>query len=287
MNRPTSNILKHSQLLVDGVSTHVVEAGNKDKQSILFLHGYPQTWMEFQQVMLLLQQDYHLLAIDLPGIGQTGAIASETKLSIAKFIRNLLDVLGLDNVVLAGHDVGGMVCYAFVRHFPEYLSKAVIMCTAVPGVAPWDQVKQNPFIWHFAFFSVPELPEQLISGKEHLLFDYFYNTLAARKEAIAADSRMLYVGAYSTQMALNTSLGWYRAFAEDEKQTVRNMISDVPVLYLKGAREQGNIADYLQGFQVSGLTQVKAERIADSGHFAPEENPVAVARAIDDFIRNG
>src|SRR3546814_5313599 len=90
--------------------------------------------MEFEQLMELLQNDYHMVAIDLPGIGQTESIASTTKLSIAKFIKNLLDVLGLKNIVLVGHDVGGMVCYAFIKHFSEYLSKAVIMCTAVPGV---------------------------------------------------------------------------------------------------------------------------------------------------------
>ncbi|TCK85145.1 alpha/beta fold hydrolase [Albibacterium bauzanense] len=278
---------KHSQVLVNGISTHVVEAGDKSKQTILCLHGYPETWMEFEQLMRLLQDDYHIMAIDLPGIGQTESIASTTKLSIAKFIKNLLDVLGLKNIVLVGHDVGGMVCYAFIKHFFEYLSKAVIMCTAVPGVAPWEQVKRNPFIWHFAFFSVPELPEQLISGKLNLLFDYFYNSIAAKKDAIAPDRREKYVQAYNSKEALSTSLGWYRSFAEDEKERNLNIISDVPLLYLKGAEEQGNIEDYVQGFQLSGLTQVKAKKIVDSGHFAPEENSDAVASLIDDFVRNG
>jgi len=286
MNTSTYNFT-HSQVLVNGVWVHVVESGDKSRQTILFLHGYPQTWMEFEQLMGLLQADYHVMAIDLPGIGQSGSIPAGTKRAIAKFIRDLLDVLGLAHVVLVGHDVGGMVCYAFIRDFPEYLVKAVIMCTAVPGVAPWEQVKQNPFIWHFAFFSVRELPEQLIDGKLNLLFDYFYDTISAKKEAIIPEKRKQYVLAYSSATGLSTSLGWYRSFAEDEKEMNWSRICEVPLLYLKGAAERGEITDYVQGFQLGGIRWLKAAKIADSGHFAPEENPEAVAALIDDFLRNG
>jgi hypothetical protein len=33
-------------------------------------------------------------------------------------------------------------------------------------VAPWEEVKRNPYIWHFAFFAIPELPEKAFSGKQ-------------------------------------------------------------------------------------------------------------------------
>lgn len=167
----------------------------------------------------------------------------------------------------------------------EYLLKAVIMCTAIPGVSPWEEVKRNPHIWHFAFFSVPGLPEQLISRKQRILFDYFYDTISADGHAINVEKRERYTAAYSSSEALRTSLEWYRSFPEDEAGNARNIACNTPVLYLRGTKEPGNIDDYTDGLKRSGLLNIRSKLIADSGHFAPEEQPEAVAKAIDDFIR--
>ncbi|HEY9256943.1 alpha/beta hydrolase [Chitinophaga sp.] len=285
MSNSVSKKFKHNQIMVNGISTHLIEIGNKDKQPVLFLHGYPENWMEFEQVMILLQEEYYLLAIDLPGIGKTEEITATDKRTIADFVKALIEILALKDVVLVGHDVGGMISYAFIRHFSRYLSKAVIICTAIPGVAPWEDVKRNPYIWHFAFFAVPELPEKLIQGKQNLLFDYFYNTISANKDAISTDKRKRYSAAYSSPVALSTSLGWYRSFYQDEKENAKNTTVEIPVLYLKGAKDSGNIDDYMEGFKASGLTNIRGVKIAESGHFAPEEQPETVSKAIAGFIK--
>jgi pimeloyl-ACP methyl ester carboxylesterase len=41
--------------------------------------------------------------------------------------------LELQNVTLVGHDVGGMVVYAYLHTYPDELRRAVIMNVAVPG----------------------------------------------------------------------------------------------------------------------------------------------------------
>jgi pimeloyl-ACP methyl ester carboxylesterase len=279
------NAFKHQQVIINGISTHLVETGNKDKQTILFLHGYPENWMMFEPVMTFLKDEYHLLAIDLPGVGKSESIASSDKLTIANFINDIIQYLNLKKIILVGHDVGGMITYSFIKHFHEGLSKAVIMSTAVPGVDPWEEVKRNPYIWHFAFFSVPALPESLISGRQHLLFDYFFNTVTANKDAISNIKRNEYVKAYESPISLKTSFDWYRTFSQDEKENSQHTSIDIPVLYLKGEKDYGNIADYLEGFKKSGLDTIKGGLIPNSGHFAPEEQPDEVAKAIDDFIK--
>ena len=65
----------------------------------------------------------------------------------------------MTDVTLAGHDAGGQIVYAYLHAYPEDLARAVIMNVAIPGLDPWDEVKRNPHIWHFAFHAVPELPE--------------------------------------------------------------------------------------------------------------------------------
>lgn len=273
------------KVTVNGIATHIVEIGDKGKLPVLLLHGYPENSGEFETVMDLLKNDYYLVAVDLPGIGGTENIASGEKYAIAAFVRVLIETLDLKDPTLVGHDIGGMVTYAFLKHFPEYLLKAVIMCTAIPGVSPWEEVKRNPHIWHFAFFSVPELPEQLISRKQRILFDYFYDTISADGHAINVEKRERYTAAYSSSEALRTSLEWYRSFSEDEAENAKNIACNTPVLYLRGNKEPGNIDDYTDGLKRSGLLNIRSKLIADSGHFAPEEQPEAVAKAIDDFIK--
>lgn len=65
------SIFRHDQLCVDGISLHVVEAGNPSARPIVFLHGWPQSWIEWQEVMTLAAGEFRAIAIDLPGIGES------------------------------------------------------------------------------------------------------------------------------------------------------------------------------------------------------------------------
>ena len=280
-----NKLFEHRQVNVNGISTHVIEAGNKEKQPVLFLHGYPENWKEYEKVMTYLKDEYYVLAMDLPGIGTSEPLDKFDKLSIADFIKSLLETLNLENVVLVGHDVGGMIVYPFMKHFSHLLSRAVIICTAIPGVSPWEEVKRNPYIWHFAFYSVPDLPELLIEGKHSVLFEYFYNAISYNKSAINQENKKVYIEAYNSKHSLKTGLGWYRVFFIDEKENLQNIPTDIPVLYLKGAKDFGDIAAYIQGFKESGINNVVGKTVPDSAHFAPEENPGFVAQAIDEFVR--
>lgn len=272
------------ELSVNGITVHGMEAGDKNNRAILFLHGYPQTWLAFKELMTLLQQEYYVLAIDLPGIGGSGEISGTDKKTIAAFVRDLLLQLRLKDPVVAGHDVGGMVAFSLLKFFPGVVSKAIIMNTAIPGVEPWEAVKRNPYIWHFAFYAVPGLPELLIDGKQRALFDYFYDTLAADKKGIPEENRRLYAAAYAKNGALRTSLGWYRSFPQDEKDNAPVQPAGIPVLYLRGEKDPGKIDAYLSGLQKNGLSAITGKLVAGSGHFSPEEAPAEVAKYIREFI---
>lgn len=275
-------VFKDHQVLVNSVSTHVIEAGSG--KPIVFLHGYPQSCAAFEPVMNLLANSFHVLAPDLPGIGKSGRIPGADKRSIAEFLDAFLQQMGLRDVVLAGHDIGGMIAYSFLRHFPARVSQAVIMDTAVPGIAPWEDVKRNPFIWHFAFFAVPSLPEALIEGKQKELFNYFYDTLAANPAAIPQETRNKYVSAYKEPDALHTSLEWYRAFPQDEKDNADKSPINTPVMYVRGEKEPGKTDAYINGFKDAGLRNVTGKVIPGSGHFSSEEQPESLANAIAEFV---
>jgi pimeloyl-ACP methyl ester carboxylesterase len=280
----------HRQVQVEGLSIHVAEAGTRGHPAVLFLHGWPQCWAAFARVMDTLRDEAHVLALDLPGIGgSTPPPPANDKRTLARYVRGVIAALALTDVTLAGHDAGGQIVYAYLHAYPEELARAVIMNVAVPGLDPWDEVKRNPHIWHFAFHAVPELPEVLVAGHEARYFDFFYGAIAARPEAITPAARAVYAEAYARPEALRTGFEWYRAFAQDEKDNAaaKGQPIDTPVLYLRGDHDSGDLEDYLQGLRDGGLREVQGRRIADCGHFAPDEQPEAVGAALREFVAPG
>jgi pimeloyl-ACP methyl ester carboxylesterase len=280
--------LRHRYVIVDGLLIHVVEAGSKTAPAILFLHGWPESWKAFKSVLHELSACAHVIAIDLPGIGDSiTAPRSYDKRSLAEHICHLLEVLKLDDVTLVGQDIGGQIVYAALHQASPRISRAVIASVAIPGLDPWEEVLANPYIWHFAFHSVPQLPEHLVSGGIAEYFDYFYNELAADPQRIDDDLRQSFVAAYAGPKALHTGFEWYRAFTRDARDNQRltcNAVS-TPVLYLRGSEDQGQKLDcYLNGLRSGGLLEVSGKEIPESGHFIAIEQPVAFARAIHEFV---
>lgn len=279
---------RHRQVPAEGVSIHVVEAGTSGAPVVMFVHGWPESSAAFERVMRLLRDRAHVFALDLPGIGgSTAAPRTGDKRTLARYVRGVIGALALERVTLVGHDVGGQIVYAFLHAFPTDLQRAVIMNVAVPGVAPWTEIKRNPAIWHFAFHTIPDLPETLVSGRQATYFAYFFDRLSASPAGVSAGARETYAAAYSRPEALRAGFDWYRAFPEDERNNiaVERQTVDTPVLYLRGSRDPGLGLDrYLEGLRHGGLRDVQGAEIADSGHFAPDEQPEAVAAALARFL---
>jgi pimeloyl-ACP methyl ester carboxylesterase len=238
--------------------------------------------------MRLLGDRAHVFAMDLPGIGGSSPPPpSGDKRTLARHVRDVIAALRLERVTLVGHDVGGQVVYAFLHAFPSELQRAVIMNVAVPGVAPWTEIKNNPAIWHFAFHAIPDLPEALVSGRQATYFSYFYDRLSASLGGVSASARATYVEAYARPEALRAGFDWYRAFPEDERNNiaVERQTVDTPVLYLRGTKDPGLGLDrYVEGLRHGGLRDVQGAEIAECGHFAPDEQPAAVARSLEHFL---
>jgi pimeloyl-ACP methyl ester carboxylesterase len=280
--------LRHRQVAVEDVSIHVVEAGDPALDSILCLHGWPQSWASFEGIMQRLSAFAHVVAIDLPGVGASeGSPAANDKRTLARYVASTITALGLRKVTLVGHDAGGQIVYAFLREHPQHIERAVIMNVAVPGVDPWSDVVRTPGLWHFAFHAVPKLPELMIAGHQTEYFAFFYDALAG-PVGISATQRQTYVQAYARASALHTGLEWYRAFAQDERdnRAVHGQAVHMPVLYVRGDKERGDMATYVQGLRASGLRDVREARIPNSGHFAPDEQPAACAAALRAFVES-
>ena len=146
-------VISHGMADVEpGVRIHYVLAGDGPR-TIVLLHGFPETWRQWQPVIpLLVGAGFRVVAADYRGAGDSWHPAGGyDKFTMAQDIHTLVqDKLGIgEPVVMVGHDVGLWIGYAYARRYPDDVSHLAIMEAPVPGTAVFDQLR--PRLWHFAF----------------------------------------------------------------------------------------------------------------------------------------
>lgn len=267
-----------------GMKLAVSMAGDPDRPALVLLHGWPHSRKIYDGVIEQLGTRYFTLAFDLPEIGESrGTPPSAEKRVLADVVTSAAEALGAKSIVVAGFDVGGMIAFAAARHHGDRIVGAVPMNTVIPGLHPWTNVIANPDIWHFAFHSVPDLPELLVTGHQRAYFDFFFDLLAGRAGAVTNEMRETFTAAYSRPEALKAGFDWYRAFKEDAKVNAVPARIDVPILYIRGDADFGSIDDYLEGLRQSGANNLQGHMIAHCGEFLPIEAPEAFIKALAEF----
>ena len=119
--------IAHRFIDVRGLRVHVAEAGSGPL--VLLLHGFPECWYSFRhQLVALAAAGYHVVAPDLRGYGRTASpsdVEDYTLLHLVGDVIGLLDELGEQRAVVAGHDWGAMVAWHTALLRPERV-RAVI-----------------------------------------------------------------------------------------------------------------------------------------------------------------
>ena len=95
---------------------------------ILLIHGLgssAQTWANVPE--LLNTAGHHVIAIDLPGHGDSSKLPGDYSLgAMANSIRDLLDHLRIDRAHFVGHSLGGGITMQFAYQFPERVDRIVL-----------------------------------------------------------------------------------------------------------------------------------------------------------------
>ena len=169
--------LNSATVEVGGATLHYVRGGSGP--TVVLLHGFPQDWYEWHDVMPHLAKNFTVIAVDLPGIGgSTATDESYDSASVAEKIFQLTQELGIEQMYLAGHDIGGLVSYAFARLHPETLRGLMILDVPVIGIPPEPEARKSLF--HIELHQMPDIPERLIAGREAAYFRWFFDSGTGR-----------------------------------------------------------------------------------------------------------
>jgi len=198
------------------LTIHFVTGG--DGPPVVLLHGFAQTWRAWRAVMPALAEHYRVIVPDLRGIGgSTVTFGGFDKRTMAGDVAALLGALDIPSASVVGHDIGGMVAYAFAKSYPDHISKLGIAAVLLPEQTWYQWPLLDPRTpWWFRFHALPLVPERLISASLTFYLDWFFDFHDPGQNydasGITAADRKAYAEAYSAPGALSAALGWFRAF---------------------------------------------------------------------------
>jgi len=115
-------------ITVNGLRLHYLDWGSPDKQAFIMLHGIGRVAHSFDHIAPKFNQDYHVMAIDMRGHGDS-AWSPEGAYLVQDYANDLeafVTQLNLRNVILLGNSTGGRVVQVYAGMHPERVAKLVV-----------------------------------------------------------------------------------------------------------------------------------------------------------------
>ena len=105
--------ITHRTVETNGIRMHVAEQGAGPL--VVLCHGFPESWYSWRhQLAALAEAGFHAVAPDMRGYGQTDAPAEIDRYTLLHLVGDmigLLDAIGAESAVIAGHDWGAPVAW--------------------------------------------------------------------------------------------------------------------------------------------------------------------------------
>ncbi|MCO1658527.1 alpha/beta fold hydrolase [Pseudonocardia humida] len=258
--------------------------------AVVVLHGWPGDRTEFRDVARLLPTA-DVIAPDLRGFGTSDKHPVDPSVyysadAQACSVIGLVEQLGLDRPVLAGHDIGSRIAQAVARQRPD-LVRALVLTPPLPGIG--DRILapsvQEEF-WYLAFHRLP-LADWLVDGRPDAVRRYlrhFWTRWSGPGFTVPDDHLDHLVARYAEPGAFTASIGWYRVGSGGLARVVAERAPEaaeriaVPTTVLWPSHDPlfpREWSDRLDEF----FADVRVEHV-DGGHFLPLERPREFAAAL-------
>ncbi|MFM2421751.1 MAG: hypothetical protein RL291_281 [Pseudomonadota bacterium] len=265
---------------------------------LLLLHGYPETHAMWHDLAPELAKTHTVVVADLRGYGRSfvpvpspkGAALS--KRDMANDMVGVMSALGFAKFDVIGHDRGARVAYRMALDHPERLSRLMLL-DIITSYDIWTtlDIENAMRMWHWTFLAQPRpFPERWISSdSKGWVVERFKRGGSAIPPWLSEVALNDYREMFADPARLSATCDDYRAGAgidveHDAEDLAKGRKIRCPVRLLWGAR--GNLSDQkdplaLWAKWVSGPLSGKP---IDSGHFIPEENPIALLPEIRMFL---
>ncbi|MGN9836678.1 haloalkane dehalogenase [Nonomuraea sp. H19] len=254
----------------------------------VFLHGNPASSHTWRKVLPgVAGPGRRLLAPDLIGMGRSGRPDVPYRIADhARYLDAWFDALGLDGVVLVGHDWGGALAFDWAARHPERVRGVAFFETIVRTLS-WDELGEGPRARAEAIRG-PE-GKSLVLDQNFLVKTAFTGGVLT---ALSEPEMEPYLAPYPTRESRRPLLEWARSLPLDgEPADVAGRVDssgkwlassgDVPKLLLTfDSSPTLLITEKMAAWCAENVAALEIEHCGAAGHHAAEDRPEDIAAAI-------
>lgn len=261
----------------------VLDSGPADGETIVLLHGFPQSSATWSAVTpRLVDAGFRVLAPDQRGYSPGARPLSRRSYrldTLAEDVIALLDAAGVERAHVVGHDWGGSVAWALAMWHPERLASMTTLSTPHPAAFMRAMYTSSQCLrsWYMFAWQVPAVPERLVApstprGQQRL-------SRSLERAGLPAERAGFYAERLAAPGAFTGGLNWYRGIVFTRSGKPHRAVS-VPTLYICGPEDRflGKRAVDLTRQWVTGFYRL--EVLPGAGHWLPECNAEQVAALI-------
>jgi menaquinone-9 beta-reductase len=272
--------VSQTRALVSGVSTPVCSAGDSDSpEAVVLVHGNPGSRRDWDDLLVRAGSFARAVAFDMPGFGQADKPESfdYTVDGYARFLGSMLDQLHIERAHLVLHDFGGPWGLQWAADNPDRLASVVLINT---GVLP-------DYRWHY----LARIWRTPVAGE---VFQATTTRSGLRMALRHGNPRGLpraFVDRMYDDMDPGTSRAILRLYrSTDDPSAVGHRQAEVlapldrPALVIWGAHDP-YLPVALAERQREAFPSAEVEILDDSGHWPFADNPEAVGRLVEPFLR--
>ena len=288
---------EHHFANVNDQTLHYVTSG--EGKLILFVHGFPEFWYEWQEQLDEFSQDYQAVALDMRGYNLSSKptdVAAYHAKHLIEDLRCLIEYLGHKTCVLVAHDWGGAVAWTFAASHPEYVEKLVII--NAPHAAMFArELTHNPAqqaASQYMLLFRMDKAERVMTENNYARLVAMLQSAGSNGEWLTEDDKERYLKAWSQPGAVTGGLNYYRASAlyppsadapgasavqiDPQRVTVR-----MPTLVIWGDADTALLPSLLDGLE-QYVPDLTLKRIPDGSHWVIHEQPELVNEYIRAFL---
>ena len=277
---------------INGIKLHYVTGGIENGPVCLLLHGFPESWITWRNVIPHLEEHYKIVAVDLRGYGDSDkpeGIRNYTNKLMSSDIAGILAELKLTSAYVVGHDRGARVARRMAYDYPELINRlALIEIMPMEYVYSLSAEEAAKKYWHWVFQVVSDLPETLISGKEEEYLKFLLSRGDGLFERLNSDgSWEEYLSHWKKPGAVKAALSDYRASYKFDLPEYQEMVESEDKLNIDTLllwAENGNLSGLpVEEIWKQSINNVTGYELKNCGHYLLEEIGEEVAKYILEF----